>query len=303
MQRIVIGFDGSSRGDDALALGRTLARAAGDGAEVIVAAVYKAVLPRDSHGSESNYQGRLRFEAGELLDRARAACPELGDEAFETVRAGSPAAGLHRLAQERAADVIVVGSSHRAGIGRIFAGSATEQVLSGAPAAVAVAPPGYARTADDGVHALERIAVAYDGAPEARHALREGAALARATDATLVPISVVDTTVPVAMAFGYEQMIEAARERAHADLTDAAATVADAPALELIEREGEPAAELAEASREVDLLVAGSRGYGPVRRLLLGSVSTLLVRQAACPLLLLPRAAVDDAGAGEPGAS
>ena len=60
--------------------------------------------------------------------------------------------------------------------------------------------------------------------------------------------------------------------------------------------EGDAAAELAAASAEVDLLVVGSRGYGPVRRVLLGSVSRELVRSAACPVVVLPR----DVAAGSP---
>jgi nucleotide-binding universal stress UspA family protein len=34
---------------------------------------------------------------------------------------------------------------------------------------------------------------------------------------------------------------------------------------------------------EVDLLVVGSRGHGPVRRLILGSTSMQLAREARCP--------------------
>jgi nucleotide-binding universal stress UspA family protein len=49
--------------------------------------------------------------------------------------------------------------------------------------------------------------------------------------------------------------------------------------------------ELADRSRDLDLLVVGSRSHGPVRRVLLGSTSTRLVREAACPLLILPRGA------------
>jgi nucleotide-binding universal stress UspA family protein len=41
--------------------------------------------------------------------------------------------------------------------------------------------------------------------------------------------------------------------------------------------------------RGVDLLVCGSRGYGPVRRVLLGTVSAALVRQASIPVLVMPR--------------
>ena len=41
--------------------------------------------------------------------------------------------------------------------------------------------------------------------------------------------------------------------------------------------------------RDADLLVCGSRGYGPLRRVLLGGVSSRLLRRAACPLLVVPR--------------
>ena len=47
--------------------------------------------------------------------------------------------------------------------------------------------------------------------------------------------------------------------------------------------------ELAAFGDEVDILVVGSRGYGPVRRLVLGSTSDYLERHARCSLLVLPR--------------
>jgi nucleotide-binding universal stress UspA family protein len=49
--------------------------------------------------------------------------------------------------------------------------------------------------------------------------------------------------------------------------------------------------ELAAFGDEVDILVIGSRGYGPVQRLVLGSTSNYLARHARCPLLVLPRSA------------
>ena len=51
---------------------------------------------------------------------------------------------------------------------------------------------------------------------------------------------------------------------------------------------GAPVVVLVDASRYLDLLVVGSRGYGPARRLLLGSVSGRLVREAHCPVLVTP---------------
>ena len=56
--------------------------------------------------------------------------------------------------------------------------------------------------------------------------------------------------------------------------------------------------ELAAFGDELDLLVVGSRGYGPLRRLVSGSTTNYLERHARCSLLVLPRA--DTAPAPEP---
>ena len=60
---------------------------------------------------------------------------------------------------------------------------------------------------------------------------------------------------------------------------------------------GVPAEELAVYSASQDLLVVGSRGYGPVGRLVHGSTSRRLGQTARCPLLVLTR----DARARLPG--
>lgn len=40
---------------------------------------------------------------------------------------------------------------------------------------------------------------------------------------------------------------------------------------------------------DIDLLGCGSRGYGPVRRVLLGGVSSRLMRRSVNPVLVVPR--------------
>ena len=56
---------------------------------------------------------------------------------------------------------------------------------------------------------------------------------------------------------------------------------------------GFTAAILADESSRLDLVVCGSRGYGLVRQVLLGGVSTRLVRMAVCPVVVTPRSALD----------
>ncbi len=88
-----------------------------------------------------------------------------------------------------------------------------------------------------------------------------------------------EETVPVEVRKDYQEALD----RALAGLPDGVAATG-----ELLY--GEVVDELSVVGdRGVDLLVCGSRGYGPVRRVLLGTVSAALVRQASVPVLVVPR--------------
>ena len=58
---------------------------------------------------------------------------------------------------------------------------------------------------------------------------------------------------------------------------------------------GDPAQELAHVAQEADLLVVGSRRWGPLSRLGVGSTGEELMRETPCSLLLVPRPAKVDA--------
>lgn len=55
--------------------------------------------------------------------------------------------------------------------------------------------------------------------------------------------------------------------------------------------DGDPAGRLIERSSNLGVLVIGSRGYGPLRSVLLGGVSGRVIRDAACPVIVVPRGA------------
>jgi nucleotide-binding universal stress UspA family protein len=52
---------------------------------------------------------------------------------------------------------------------------------------------------------------------------------------------------------------------------------------------GDPAERLASHSEDIDVLLRGSRRYGPLRAVLLGGVSGRVIRHAACPVIVVPR--------------
>jgi nucleotide-binding universal stress UspA family protein len=88
----------------------------------------------------------------------------------------------------------------------------------------------------------------------------------------------------------YQAAIDA-RGALDEQLTEAMAALGDGGDASSRVIDGDAALEPAEASAELYLLALGSRGYGFVRSVLLGSVSRALVRIAACPVVVLPQGA------------
>jgi nucleotide-binding universal stress UspA family protein len=278
-----VGYDGRAQGRDALALGALLATALG--APLVVATTHASqaiasAVPADASRSEAE---RIA-EAG--LDELPA---ELESEAC-VVAASSPARGLHDCADERRAALVVVGSSHRGALGRVLAGTAASQLLSGSPCAVAVAPRGLSERAP---LTLRCIGVGFDDGAESWNALQQAAALAAATGAAVRVIHAVPPLVTSLMAPAVPTEAEHERERQGQLATErAVASLPEAASAEARLVFGNPVLVLdLEARDDLDLLLLGSRGFGPVRSVLLGSVSAELVRQAPCPLLVVPRSA------------
>lgn len=286
MSTIVVGIDGSERGRDAVALAARLARDSGAGLALVCAYPDEHLATRFSGGE---YEQMLREWAEASIAAARGDAADIDAVAGVAVSDRSPARALQEHAAREGAALIVIGSSHRGGVGRVLAGTTAERLLHGAPCPVAVAPNGY-RERDTG--RLETIAVAYRDAPEARAALAAATEMARATGARLRVVEVVDTRWAGAAGGAwpaYEIPAGDIEAGVRGRLAKAVGSLPPDITAEPVVAIGEAAHELVEESAHADLMVVGSRGYGPHRAVLLGSVSGRLVREAACPVLVLPR--------------
>jgi nucleotide-binding universal stress UspA family protein len=280
---IVAGCNGYERGRGAVSLAHAIASATG--ARLLLVGVH--------HHPPLPYPGTYASQR-ELLERAlRAARDELAPEAIIRIEAAlSPAHALRRVAAAEGAGLVVVGSRHRRRLQHILDSDHAMQVLHGAPCAVAVAPDPLAPRA-----ALRRIGVGIDDTPESERALEIAVDLAERSGASLWLHAVVDEALPgwvgglSAMTLPpntYQEIVDARIELARGLLSErleaCRGVAADGTVVV-----GSPGGELLLAGEDLDLLVLGSRRWGPVRRLALGSTSEQVIRHATCPVLVPPR--------------
>jgi nucleotide-binding universal stress UspA family protein len=282
---IVAGVDGTGSGLDAAALGARLAAHIGTPL-VVICVGPEADLVDGAAAPEQ--------QTTSILEAARKAVGDLPAE-FRTVASTSPARGLAELAEKEDAEAVVVGSTHRGVIGRVMSGSTAERLLHGTGCPVAVAPRGYRRHRPE---PLRAVGAAFSDTPEGHEAVRVAADLAARAGLPLTVFSVVGLHTswfrPEAVQPDPSVVPEEVAKAARDALDGVVAGLPDGVRASGELLFGEVVDELSMAAdRGVDLLVCGSRGYGPVRRVLLGTVSSALVRQASVPTLVVPRAGTD----------
>lgn len=288
MSKIVVGVDGSDGSRDAIALARGLAGITGS------TLMLANVFPYDeqpSRGLNKEFGNYLREAAEALLDRERKTVEVDGAVETRAVANTSAPHGLHVLAEREKAGLIVVGSTHTGRVGRVLPGSTAERLLHGAPCPVAVAPKGYA---DRFGREPRAIGCGYDGSDSSQHALAAARRLAQAIGSQLrvirafepVAYDIPPSSVAMGRAAAYNLVLQ---ERATDELDKAVERLSgEAEGYFVV---GDPAHVLAEASEDLDMLLVGSRGYGPLHSVVVGGVAGRLVREAACPMIVFPRGA------------
>ncbi|TDQ37178.1 universal stress protein [Aureibacillus halotolerans] len=137
----------------------------------------------------------------------------------------------------------------------------------------------------------QRILVPVDGSEGALHAINEAVQLAKQFQTTPeIVLLHVKHSYPLvtsmgAVPFNIDEVLEEeskeALKRARTILQEA-----DIPH-QTESRSGDPATEICELAKEVDMVVMGSRGLGPFREVVLGSVSSKVLHHSKVPVTIV----------------
>jgi len=232
-------------------------------------------------------------------ERAVETIEEMADDSIAvqtTVLEGKPKKKILAYARDTDAELIVMGTHGRSGVSRFVAGSVTEHVVRSTDLPVLTVRATEQAERSDG---YEEILVPTDGSDAAGVAVDHGLEIARAADARVHAVTVLDTGDMAAsptLSPPTEMVKHLETERQNATDEIAARAQEDGLAATTAVLEGRPGTELLEYidDHEIDLVVMGTHGRSGLDRLLLGSTTERLLRHASAPILAITPSEADD---------
>jgi nucleotide-binding universal stress UspA family protein len=285
-KKILAPLDGSPESAVALPLARALATATG-GEIVLLRVVPEQMLGPDPVA---------RTEAENALARIAAELGGGGLRVTTSVQAGANAGDeIVAALRRQGADLVVMATHGRAGLGRAVLGSVAERVVAGSPVPVALLQPGGHR-----VSRIATLLVPVDGSPGGSLALGLAVPLARATGARIVLLDVVASvlqyaglmavsTAAVALDPAWDdEALTAARAYVEGLAARLRRTGLDAEGRALLGRTCETIVETANEAG-ADLIIMSTHALTGPARAVLGSTADEVVRAAHRPVLLVRR--------------
>ncbi|TVR25896.1 MAG: universal stress protein [Nitriliruptor sp.] len=244
-----------------------------------VVRIGRVELPDPAHAD-----AMLNKHLTQLVAETIGDAPDL-DVTVEVIRGPTSSALLNLAAGH--ASMVVVGSRGMGGFRGLRLGSVSRQLCEHAPCPVTV----VRHLPRDGQIRLDTIAVGVDGSAHATRALVQAAYLAERTGARIIAVH---AAAPGGIPDASVQPL-ATSGRSLPDLLEEWCAPLHTRGLEEHESvvaEGDARTALLDVAEErgADLVVVGSRGLGPVSKLVLGSVASSLIQHSQIPVMVVPRA-------------
>lgn len=277
-RRLVVGTDGSSDADHALAWTAVLAKGFAAPTWVVSAITppdvvdhYLNALARRIDPGPSDFPEDEEEAAQGGLVRAAAQLRGAGVQADTILTRGRPAEALAGVAKAEAADLIIVGSHGDGVVDRALLGSVADALKNKAETSLLIAKSRPS---------AKRILAATDGSVESKRAIAQAVALSQVLKAPLAIVHVVEPIFHVPFQGDRERYLRAVGDLdlgwmqppAHVDVAF-----------------GDPAERLLAYAEHQDcgLIVLGARGLGGLKSLVAGSVSTKVAHRAKASVLLV----------------
>jgi len=279
---VVVGVDGSRESIAALNSGAAIARRRQCPLHAVTVLSpfpsYRMTVPGDP--GENVNTLRMSIRDSELRHIVNVLEP--ADDWTHEVVLGRPAPELTRIAELRGADVLVIGRSQHAVVDRVLGGETVLQIMRMSAIPVLAV--------DSDVEIPRTVVAAVDFSPSSILAAKSVLQMMNGSGSLYL---VFVEPPPVLVPKGADAP---ARTGIPADLVSCFGALIEnlgqcrAIRIETVVLNGRPASAVVQFAERVgaDLITAGSHGHGRLERFLLGSVSTGIVRNANCAVLVVP---------------
>jgi nucleotide-binding universal stress UspA family protein len=293
--RILLAVDGSDASMAAVATAAALPLPPGSAVEVV------SVIPESFVPEGSPWPGVVWVDPPtdreRILDDVRLRLVDIADrlEAADRtvdvgVLEGRPASEIIIEAGRFGADLIVMGARGLSAVRRVLLGSVSAEVVDHAPCPVLVARHG----------AVDRVLFATDGSPDSKRAAEFISGSSLFGNAEIRVVSVVDPGMPWWTGLSpvdgmtsmdiYADAVETARRRATAAAEEGAESLGREHSTAVAARpDGDVASTIVAEAKAwaADIVVVGSRSFGPLRRVLIGSISRSVLHDAPMSVLIV----------------
>ncbi len=263
---VVVGVDGSRESIAALNSAAAIARRRQWPLHAVTVLspfpVHRSTVPGDP--GENVNSLRMNIRDSELKHIVNILEPQ--DDWTHEVVLGRPALELTRIAEHRGADLLVIGRRQHAVVDRVLGGETVLEIMRRSEIPVLAV--------DSDIEIPRTVVAGVDFSPSSVLAAKSVLRLMNGSG-TLYLVCV--ESQPVDIVSGFRRLVASLENH-------------NAIHIETVVLNGRPASAVVQFAERVgaDLIAAGSHGYGRLEQLLLGSVSTGIVRNANCAVLVVP---------------